>query len=44
MEGISIFGSYYDDEIQLIPPADMKGQYCIGMLKKLKKHVQIQTV
>lgn len=27
MEGVSIFGSYYDDEIQLIPAADMKGQY-----------------
>jgi hypothetical protein len=26
-ENVSIFGSYYDDEIQLIPPVDMKGQY-----------------
>jgi transposase InsO family protein len=27
LEGVIIFGSYYDDEIQLIPAVDMKGQY-----------------
>ena len=27
LEGVIIFGSYYDDELQSIPSVDMKGQY-----------------